>query len=84
MPGSVLVTNESEILLRTKSEGEVCALGPNANGVEQEVTSVPADLYRLVNTLMRALKWTSGLRTGLSGPWYPTASEMWGISGWWF
>ena len=80
----VLVTYESEALLRTKSEGQVCALGSNASSVEEEVASVPTDLYRPVSTLTRAFKQTSVLRTGLSGFWYPTASEMWGISGWWF
>ena len=55
-----------------------------ANSVEEEVASAPVDLYRLVSTLMRAFKWTSVLHTGISGLWYPTASEMWGISGWWF
>ena len=75
--------NKCEALLRTKSEGQVCALGSNANSVEEEVASVAADLYKLGSTLMRFFKQTSVLRTGLSGFWYPTASEMWGISGWW-
>jgi hypothetical protein len=80
-PCSAQARHKGVVLLRTKSERQICALGPNAYSVKEEVTSVPANLCRLVSTLTFVLKYTSDLCTGLSGLWCPTASEMWGISG---
>jgi len=47
----VPVTHRSEALSRTKSEGQICTLCANTDRVEEEVTSVPANLDGLVNTL---------------------------------